>query len=87
MARQRGGAAVCRVRGGGGACVGGEELGAMESSMQGQARAGAMGRHGVWTPSRTWGLPEEWGRGRWSEIAGGARVTEAGGVRGGGATV
>jgi hypothetical protein len=55
--------------------------------MHGQARAGAMGRHGVWTPSRTWGLPEEWGRGRWSEIAGGARVTEAGGVRRGGATV
>jgi hypothetical protein len=35
MARQRGGAVACRVRGGGGACVGGEELGAMESSMQG----------------------------------------------------
>jgi hypothetical protein len=28
--------------------------------------------------SRTSGLLEEWGRGSWSEIAGGARVTEAG---------
>jgi hypothetical protein len=28
--------------------------------------------------SRTWGLPEEWGRGSRSEITGGARVTEAG---------